>query len=121
MNMVRTLFALILILIFMGGCASQRRYTFDKFLRLSTFQAEVVEIIDLPGPPTFAIALSGLDRRIVLRTKTGETIVIDKVPTSLGGNFCLTINSWLPIKEGENYTFPDVLRPRSDCTKVFAE
>ena len=117
--MIRTLIALILILV--SGCAQQRRYMFDDFLRLSAFEAEVVEIVDLPAPPTFATALSGPDRRIVLRTKAGEKIVIDKVPTSLGGNFCLTINSWLPIKEGENYTFPDVLRPRPDCIKVFAE
>ena len=80
-----------------------------------------MRITDLPGPPTYATALSGPDRRIALRTRAGETIVIDKVPTSLGGNFCLTINSQLPIEEGENYTFPDVLRPRPDCTKVFSE
>ena len=117
--MIRILLALILILV--SGCAPQKRYTFDEFQRLSQFQAEVVGIVDLPGPPTFATALSGPDRRIRLRTKAGETLVIDKVPTSLGGNFCLTINSWLPIKEGGNYIFPDVLRPRPDCTKVFAE
>ncbi len=117
--MRRTLFPLLLILVF--SCAPQRRFTFAEFLQLSAFQAEVVGIMDLPGPPIFATALSGPDRRIVLRTKAGETILIDKVPTSLGGNFCLTINSWLPIKEGGNYIFPDVLRPRPDCTTVFAE
>ena len=117
--MIRTLFTLILVVV--SGCTHQRRYTFGEFLQLSAFQAEVVGIKDLPGRPTYAAALSGPDRRIVLRSKAGEMIVIDKVPTSLGGNFCLTINSWLPIKEGEHYIFPDVLRPRPDYTKVFAE
>ncbi len=117
--MIRTFLALILI--FVSGCDHQTRYTFDEFLRLSAFQAEVVGIVDLSGPPTFATALSGPDRRILLRTKAGERIVIDNVPTSLGGNFCGTVDSWLPIREGANYTFPDALRPRPDCTKVFAE
>ncbi len=92
--MIRRLLALILI--FLAARVHQTRYTFDKFLGLGAFQAEVVGIVDLSGPPTFATALSGLDKRILLRTKAGETIVIDKVPTSFGGNCCGTINSWLP-------------------------
>ncbi len=99
----------------------QKKYTFDEFLRLSPFLADVDRIVDLPGPPTFATALSGPDRCIVLRTKAGETIVIDNVPTSLGGNFCGTINAWLPIKEGATYTFPDVLRLRPNCTQIYVK
>jgi hypothetical protein len=117
-SMIRIVFVFLLIIL--SACTPQRRHTFDEFLRLSAFQAEVVGIVDLPGPPTFDTALSGPDRRFVLRTKVGETIVLDKVPTSLWGNFCGTIDSWLPIKEGGTYTFPEVLQPRSDCTKVFA-
>ncbi|MBI4844199.1 MAG: hypothetical protein HY809_07770 [Nitrospirae bacterium] len=117
--MIRTVSALILILL--SGCATQRQYTFEKFLKLEKFEAQVIEVTDLPSPPTFLTDISGADRRILLKTLEGRSIMIDKVPTSIGGNFCGTVDLWLPVKEGERYTFPDALQPKQDCTNIFSE
>jgi len=94
-------------------------YTFTEFLRLNAFEAEVVGIVDIPGPPTFApAALCGSDKHVVLKSKVGETILIDRVPTSVSGTYCGTLNSAFPIKVGDTCTFPAVLQPRSDCVDI---
>ena len=78
-------------------------------------------MVDLPGSPTFQTALSGPDKQIWLKTRNGVIIVLGRVPTSIGGNFCGTIDTWLELTVGKTYTFPDLLLPRPHCVEVYSE
>ena len=117
--MKRTLAAILLILL--PACATQKQYTLDEFRDLDSFEATVFKVVDLPDSPTFQTAVSGRDKQICLKTTQGVVIVLDRVPTSTGGNFCRMIDSWLELKVGKTYTFPELLLPQPQCIEVYAE
>jgi len=117
--MKKTLTGIVLILL--STCAAQQRYTLDEFRDLHSFEATVVKVLDLPGSPTFQTALSGPDKQIWLKTVQDVFIVLDRVPTSIEGNFCGTINTWLELKVGKTYTFPDLLHPQPHCIEVYTK
>ena len=114
-----TLSAIVFVLLL--TCTAQKRHTLEEFRSLHSFEATVVKVVELPGPPTFQTALSGQDRQIWLKTMKGDIIVLDRVPTSIEGNFCSTINTWLELKAGSTYTFPDLLRPQPHCIEVYSK
>ena len=118
-TMKKTLVGIVLLLL--STCAVQKTYTLREFLCLHSFEAIVIEVVDLPAPPTFPTALSGPDKQVWLRNVQGDIIVVDRVPTSLGGNFCGTIDTWLELKAGNKYTFPDLLRPKPHCIEVYTK
>jgi len=118
-HMKRTLAAILLILL--PACTTQKRYTLDEFRDLDSFEATVVKVVDLPDSTTFQTALSGQDKQIWLKTAQGIIVVLDRVPTSIGGNFCRTIDTWLELKVGKTYTFPDLLLPQPHCIEVYSE
>jgi hypothetical protein len=110
----------VIFLVLLSACATQQRYTLDEFRGFHPFEATVIKVVELPGPPTFHTALSGPDKQIWLRTVQGDVIVLDKVPTSIEGKFCGTINTWLELKTGTVYAFPDLLRPQPHCIEVYS-
>ena len=117
--MKRALLAIVVILV--STCASQKRYTIEEFHHLQSFQATVEKVVNLPGSPTFPTSLSGPDRQFWLKTMRGDIIILDRVPTSLNGNFCGTIDTLLELEEGKIYTFPDLLSSKPHCTEVYSK
>jgi hypothetical protein len=110
-----------ILLMFLPACAIQHRYTLNEFRDLDSFEATVVKVVDLMDSSTFQTALSGPDKQIWLKTMQGVIIVLDRVPTSIGGNFCPTIDTWLELTVGKTYTFPDLLLPQPHCVEVYSE
>lgn len=109
------------------GCAGQQRYGYEEFLRLEPFEAQIVRITRLSSM-TYETALSGQDLVIELKKPGGSVVVVAKVPTSLEGQFCGTIDPWLVVEpragayeaRGGTFRFPDLIRPKPDCSKPTA-
>jgi hypothetical protein len=108
-----------IVVIFVSACAYQNRYTIEELRHFQSFQATVEKVVNLPGSPTLPTSLSGPDRQIWLKTVQGEIMIIDKVPTSLNGNLCGTIDTLLELEVGKIYTFPDFLGSKPHCTEVY--
>lgn len=104
-----------------AGCAAKARYSFSEFLQLPSFQAKVTKVLDLPGSVSIPTNLSGPDIRFYLRTESGKTVIVERIPTSLGGQFCGTVNSLQNFEKGQTYIFPEALRPKPDCTEPFSK
>jgi hypothetical protein len=112
---------LTIVVILVSACVYQKRYTIEEFRKLRLFQAVVEKVVNLPDSPTFPTSLSGPDRKIRLKTMRGDSIILDRVPTSLNGNFCGTIDTLLDLEVGKIYTFPDLLESKPHCTAVYSK
>jgi hypothetical protein len=116
--------ALVLVVLLMTACVSQKQYGYDEFLRLEPFEAEIVRITRLSSM-TYPTPLSGSDLMIRLKTSRGGVVTVTRVPTSLGGRFCGTIDPWLVVEprpgayeaRGGTYRFPELLRSKPDCSR----
>ena len=83
--------ALILVGLLTAGCISQKQYAYDEFLRLEPFEAEIVRITRLSSMK-YPRPQSGSDLTIQLKTSGGGVVTVTRVPTSLDGRFCGTID-----------------------------
>jgi hypothetical protein len=115
---------LTLVALLTTGCISQKQYAYDEFLRLEPFEAEIVRITRLPSM-MYPVPQSGSDLKIQLKTSGGGVVTVTRVPTSLGGRFCGTIDPWLVVEplpgayeaRGGTHRFPDLLRSKPNCSK----